>query len=40
VPSGMDAVHGVAHRLKPADLARLTNMEHEYLYALETAAAS
>lgn len=30
VPSGMDAVHGVVHRLKPADFAKLTNMEHEY----------
>ena len=23
-------VHGVLHRLKPLDLARLTHMEHEY----------
>ena len=30
-PSGMTAVHGVAHRLRPTDFAKLTNMEHEYL---------
>lgn len=30
VPSGMNAVHGVVHRLWPADFATLTNMEHEY----------
>ena len=23
-------VHGVLHRLRPLDLARLTHMEHEY----------
>ena len=28
-PSGLPAVHGVAHRLRPADFAKLTNMEHE-----------
>ena len=27
-------VHGVLHRLKPLDLARLTHMEHEYRSAL------
>jgi hypothetical protein len=29
-PSGLTAVHGVVHRLRPADFAMLTNMEHEY----------
>ncbi len=29
-PSGLPDVHGVAHRLKPADIAKLTDMEHEY----------
>jgi hypothetical protein len=29
-PSGMDAVHGVVHSLTPADMAKLSNMEHEY----------
>lgn len=33
-PSGMDAVHGVVHRLRPADFAKLTNMEHEYRCAV------
>ena len=30
-------VHGVLHRLKPLDLARLTHMEHEYRSALPLA---
>lgn len=38
-PSGMDAVHGVVHRLKPADMAKLTNMEHEYRRACKLAPA-
>ena len=29
-PSGLPDVHGVVHRLRPADLAKLTDMEHEY----------
>lgn len=29
-PSGLTAVHGVVHRLRPSDFATLTNMEHEY----------
>ena len=29
-PSGMDAVHGVVHRLKLSDVAKICNMEHEY----------
>ena len=29
-PSGLPDVHGVAHRLKPVDVAKLTDMEHEY----------
>ena len=29
-PSGLPDVHGVAHRLKPSDVAKLTDMEHEY----------
>ena len=29
-PSGLPDVHGVAHRLNPADMAKLTDMEHEY----------
>ena len=29
-PSGLLDVHGVAHRLRPMDLAKLTDMEHEY----------
>ena len=32
-PSGLPDVHGVAHRLKPADVAKLTDMEHEYRWA-------
>ena len=32
-PSGMDAVHGVVHRLKPADMAKLAHLEHEYRYS-------
>ena len=31
-------VHGVLHRLKPLDLARLTHMEHEYRSALPLAS--
>ena len=31
-PSGLSDVHGVAHCLRPADLAKLTDMEHEYRY--------
>lgn len=29
-PAGLGAVHGVLHRLSPADYGRLANMEHEY----------
>ncbi len=34
-PSGLPDVHGVAHRLKPADIAKLTDMEHEYRWPLK-----
>lgn len=30
-PAGLPAVHGVLHRLSPADYGRLACMEHEYL---------
>ena len=39
-PSGLRAVHGVAHRLRPADFAKLTDMEHEYRYASNTSCDS
>jgi len=29
-PKGLTAVHGVVHCLEPEDIAKLTNMEHEY----------
>ena len=29
-PSGLSDVHGVAHCLRPVDMAKLTDMEHEY----------
>ena len=38
-PSGLPDVHGVAHRLKPVDLAKLTDMEHEYRCRQQRSAA-
>jgi hypothetical protein len=29
-PSGLPDVHGVTHCLRPVDMAKLTDMEHEY----------